>query len=552
MEIEIYYINKIFNNIKMTNIFKEGRGNGICNNRSKFIAVGSSKDSSITIAYSFDGIKWKETENNIFQGGSGFKVCCNHTIFVALGYNRDNTVTIGYSVNGIHWTPCEHNIFEGGYGIAICWNEIKFIACGLINGDELIFVESLDGINWEYIPDNIFNGGHVLDIYWDGSKFFVVGNNNDTMSIAHSLDGIRWTPISNIFEGGFGRGICWNNITYVAVGENRDSTITIAYSTDGIIWNASESNIFEGGYGTGVCWGNSIFVAIGYNSRHTISIAYSVNGIKWTPCEHNIFEGGFGTGICWDGTKFVAVGNDEDYNVSIAYSYDGIKWESTSKMTIVDTILINNIDEVIFDKTHDIDERNITFNTCTDFITDENDKKITEHLNDIDTFLFINKESYKDIFDIFCFEKSYIENIINNQEDNWFYECNGDFTMDKPLDKVLDSYIDFPYIKIPINTNGSNGFIPLSELLKLLTSYEKIYYIYPFLVDRVQKMITHTASWKNIGDGQRNPDHIGANHCQYGSNILVYTLKLCRDQEKCIKSIIFNKPFSVDIEDEII
>ena len=90
------------------------------------------------------------------------------------------------------------------------------------------------------------------------------------------------------------------------------------------------------------------------------------------------------------------------------------------------------------------------------------------------------------------------------------------------------------YIKIPLNSDGLNGFVPLIQLKKLLLSSNKIFYIYPYLENGVQKIITHSTTWKNAYGPE--PDWISANHCQSGSSILVYTLKLCRDPVRCIKS----------------
>jgi hypothetical protein len=52
-----------------------------------------------------------------------------------------------------------------------------------------------------------------------------------------------------------------------------------------------------------------------------------------------------------------------------------------------------------------------------------------------------------------------------------------------------------------------------------------------------QKMISHTVSWQNAYGPPGNVDYYGANHCQSGSNILIYTLKVCRDPERCVRSI---------------
>jgi hypothetical protein len=190
-------------------------------------------------------------------------------------------------------------------------------------------------------------------------------------------------------------------------------------------------------------------------------------------------------------------------------------------------------EDYIFEEA-DVDERDMPNSTCSDLYTLEDDKNIVAHLEEEDTFLFINRGSTND-FDILCFEKSYIEGIISDKNNNWLYECTGRL-IPGTNDRSMGQFINYPYIKVPINDSGLNGFIPLIQLRTLLRSNNRIYYIYPFLeADGTQKMITHTASWQNAYSS--NPNYVSANHCQAGSNILVYTLKLCREPERCVRSI---------------
>ena len=190
----------------------------------------------------------------------------------------------------------------------------------------------------------------------------------------------------------------------------------------------------------------------------------------------------------------------------------------------------------IFENTQDIDERNMTFNKCNDIYMNE-EKNITSHLQETDTFLFINSKPDNGVYDIFCFEKSYIQNILNNKNDNWFYECDGPFIAGAD-DRTMSSFVNFPYIKIPLNMEGLNGFIPLNQIRSILTTNNKVYYIYPFLVNGVQKMITHSVSWQNSYGPQYQRDFVSANHCQGGSSILIYNLKVCRDPELCARSFL--------------
>jgi hypothetical protein len=182
----------------------------------------------------------------------------------------------------------------------------------------------------------------------------------------------------------------------------------------------------------------------------------------------------------------------------------------------------------------DVDERDMPNSTCSDLYTLEDDKNIVSHLEEEDTFLFINRGSTND-FDILCFEKSYIEGIISDKNNNWFYECTGRL-IPGTNDRSMGQFINYPYIKVPINDSGLNGFIPLIQLRTLLINNNRIYYIYPMIENGTQKMITHTASWQNAYSS--NPNWVSANHCQAGSSILVYTLKLCRNPERCIRSMV--------------
>ena len=165
------------------------------------------------------------------------------------------------------------------------------------------------------------------------------------------------------------------------------------------------------------------------------------------------------------------------------------------------------------------------------------EKNITAHLNETDTFLFINNQPDNGLYDMFCFEKSYIQNILNNKNGNWFYECNGPFIRGTN-DRSMNSFINFPYIKLPLNNEGLNGFIPLNQIRSILSSDNKVYYIYPFLQNGSQKMITHSVSWQNSYGPLSQRDFVSANHCQSGSSILIYNLKVCKDSERCVRSFL--------------
>ena len=182
----------------------------------------------------------------------------------------------------------------------------------------------------------------------------------------------------------------------------------------------------------------------------------------------------------------------------------------------------------------DIDENTFTNTTCKDLIMQDDSVNILEYLSESDTFLFVSKNPLVGVgFDVLCFEKSSIEYIIKDKN-NWFYECTGPINPTKfdPNAKSAGIYDRETYIKIPADeTTGLNAFIPLVQLKKILKRNHKIYYI------EFEKDITHSISWKNSFGPSRHANWVSANHCQGGSNILVYTLKVCRDPVRCIKSL---------------
>ena len=184
------------------------------------------------------------------------------------------------------------------------------------------------------------------------------------------------------------------------------------------------------------------------------------------------------------------------------------------------------------DVADDFNETSITNTTCNDLIMQDDSVNILEYLSeDADTFLFVSKNPLlvSAGFDALCFEKNTIQHIIKDKN-NWFYECPGPIRADGT--KSAGIYGRDTYVKIPNDqTTGLNAFIPLVQLQKILKRNHKIYYI------EFEKDITHSIGWKNSHGPSRYANWVSANHCQAGSNILVYTLKVCRDPERCIKSL---------------
>jgi uncharacterized protein YjbI with pentapeptide repeats len=136
--------------------------------------------------------------------------------------------------------------------------------------------------------------------------------------------------------------------------------------------------------------------------------------------------------------------------------------------------------------------------------------------------------------DVLCYDLDSIDKFYKNYNDGWFYECTGNLILGTQ-DKAMSKFGETPYVKIPIGMDGQNAFIPANQVAKMMekisTDGAKVFYVVPHLdVDGAQQLITHTVSYKNAS--YKTSDFVSSNHCQAGSSILVYDIKMC-DGEKC-------------------
>ena len=193
----------------------------------------------------------------------------------------------------------------------------------------------------------------------------------------------------------------------------------------------------------------------------------------------------------------------------------------------------------------DIDERLITVGTCYDFI-EGGQVDIEDYLNEEESFLLINKGSADDAFDIIGYSKERIRALVSDKSE-WFYECTGSpetyiYMLDGQgrrtanFNKPMGIFGDTPYVKMTIDSQGFNGFIPLIQLKKLLQSKHKIYYIETS--GYFSHSINYQHSWYRIHNPGSPPfGTMSSNDCQFGSGITTYNLKICKNPERCIKSL---------------
>lgn len=130
-----------------------------------------------------------------------------------------------------------------------------------------------------------------------------------------------------------------------------------------------------------------------------------------------------------------------------------------------------------------------------------------------------------------CFTRSGIRALIEDRSSH-FVECLGpevdEFTGDKGQRWIEPN----PplYVRVPVNPEtGSNAFIPIENLREAISSSEeRVYCLVPLALgdgSGVQASLSHT-----ITEAARRGEssYISANHCQRGSNVLLYKFVRCR------------------------
>ena len=172
------------------------------------------------------------------------------------------------------------------------------------------------------------------------------------------------------------------------------------------------------------------------------------------------------------------------------------------------------------------DEGNLP-ETCSDIIM-LSDEKLGEYVNeDATDNIVLAFPSPDNTVSLLCFTKTNLRNALKNRNDNIFYECDGKVNVFGAKD--INPIMNKPYLKFPVNASGLNGFVPRGDVARLLRSKEKVFYVVPKVdEENNQIMISHTVSHKNTSDDSDDHDRfVSSNHCQAGSSILLYTIKVC-------------------------
>ena len=228
----------------------------------------------------------------------------------------------------------------------------------------------------------------------------------------------------------------------------------------------------------------------------------------------------------------------DGHKLNIKYIQSLNKMIDISDYKYVNKIIIS-VDETIFPE------------NCFDiYMTTYN--KITDILDDNNYILLINYNKETGIDDVLCIERDSMLEILTKLDhqdvDETFYECTGN-VIQGTNDKRISFDDNKAYGKFPINNQGLNGLFDNNNIRDILyiihNTDNRILYILPVYNDpyddnhndddNVQLIFTHTISKRNTLPNIAN--YISTNHCQAGSNFLVYRFGICADLEKCVKTM---------------
>jgi hypothetical protein len=241
------------------------------------------------------------------------------------GVNPNNgNARLQYSSDGINW-----NLVDFGYlsGYAVR----KFatgngLIMGMVNAAQHVL--SSDGINWSVI--NHFppvSGDQSLAF---GGGYFVFRSSD---SLAYSSDGVVWNETYSNFSGGYmDRSMAYGNGLYVGVGSSG-----FCYTND--VATPLTLTPYSTNQASHIAYGNGAFVVIEQGLGSTNTVYRSTDGINWTtitdalPTPFGSFQ------VYWDALvfsqdRFLICKIDSN---ELAYSIDGITWTLTTGDSLFDS-----------------------------------------------------------------------------------------------------------------------------------------------------------------------------------------------------------------------
>lgn len=181
--------------------------------------------------------------------------------FVAVGNNGAG----GYSMSGSVWTPFATGVTAQLLGVATGGGIVVAVGAGGA------IVSSPDLVTWDMETSG--TTAALNAVVWTGQRFIAAGDDNTVLT---SEDGATWTPRDSAIQPEFGQleVAVSNGIVHLLAGDLSDGNI--AYSTDGIAWEAVDAGA-ESAVVTGA-WLDGFYVLGTFNTGFLIS----EDGRTWT------------------------------------------------------------------------------------------------------------------------------------------------------------------------------------------------------------------------------------------------------------------------------
>lgn len=227
---------------------------------------------------------------------------------------------------------------------------------------------------------------------------------------------------------------------------------------------------------------------------------------------------------------------EEGHKKEGLFSIDKIKIIDDEKFKIIKELpqfFSKDINEI------EIDEYIFNEKTCNDIITFEDIKNI-DYLNEDEkeNILIIMKKSNND-FVIDCFKRDYIREILKDDTKCRLmcelYNSNDGSKLLDPLN--VQGFANPKYQFYKIDTTFGSFYLSKEDVTKMLKLGNRIFYIN----QENPLKIPRTASL----DVYKGRSVVSADHCQQGTNILVYSLDICGGA-KCLQRIFIEYDFEED------
>lgn len=247
-----------------------------------FIAVGKKMASSV------DGIVWTQVTSDSFDVNSSFRgIIWTGDIFLASGWSGN----IWYSSDGQNWDSVwEKNLKPYSFVGKIVQGKLSgndfFIAqVSYYNEGSSVYglIYSSDGVSWNLKDGYVFENDNVQCYTWGNNKF-IAGSGKGNMAYSHN--GKDWYPATdsnNIFGTDTVVGVFYIGGRYISSQAN----LGLASSPDGIGgWTrevtGENMTAFRSIYIVSHVGGNYIAVASASSLMYsTVTLAYSTDGIDW-------------------------------------------------------------------------------------------------------------------------------------------------------------------------------------------------------------------------------------------------------------------------------